>query len=121
MCSKIRQKHRTPLHNLYQSVGCDPDTIETINPIRRSPSFEEQFKTCILSKDDALKHDQEIENNDVAIYSNRSGYRGNIGAAAVMYQNGRETHKLQYYLGSTKEHTVYEGELVGLLLAPIRQ
>jgi ribonuclease HI len=39
-----------------------------------------------------------------------------IGAAAVLYRNGRLKSKLRHKLGSQKHHTVYEGEGVGMLL-----
>ncbi|CAG8624840.1 14744_t:CDS:2, partial [Acaulospora colombiana] len=55
--------------------------------------------------------------DDIMVYSDGSGFDGQIGAAAVMYRNGRLTKHLQYHLGPITEHTVYEGELIGILLA----
>ena len=34
-----------------------------------------------------------------------------------MYINKTEKHSLHYYLGPLSDHTVYEGEIVGLILA----
>ena len=41
---------------------------------------------------------------------------GKIGAAAILYRNGRLKTRLRYQLGSQCHHTVYEGEGVGALL-----
>jgi hypothetical protein len=57
----------------------------------------------------------------IRIYSDGSGIEGMIGATAVLYQhtNGNQTvkHVLHYCLGSETKHTVYEGEVVGEILA----
>ena len=57
----------------------------------------------------------------VKVYTDGSGYKGMIGASAVMYRHypGRrriEKH-LQYHLGLDMEYTVCDGEMVGLTLA----
>lgn len=36
--------------------------------------------------------------------------------AAILYRNGKITRKLSFHLGKAEHHTVYEAELVGLLL-----
>ncbi|KAJ1300876.1 hypothetical protein OPQ81_002514 [Rhizoctonia solani] len=41
---------------------------------------------------------------------------GHVGAAAVLYREGREPVLARKYVGTDKEHEVYEGEIVGLLL-----
>jgi ribonuclease HI len=56
------------------------------------------------------------DQSDIRIYSDGSGYEGNVGAGAVLYQRGVRKGKLRYRLGDLTEHTVYEGELVGLTL-----
>lgn len=42
-----------------------------------------------------------------------SGLEKKIGAAAVLYRNGKRRTDLRYHLGSNTKHTVYEGEVVG--------
>ena len=37
--------------------------------------------------------------------------------AAILYINGTQHESLQHHLGSEEHHTVYEAELVGLILA----
>jgi ribonuclease HI len=61
---------------------------------------------------------QEIQNDntDVKVYTDGSGMDGKIGAAAVLYHNGRRKTHMHYKLGTQAQHTVYEGEAVGALL-----
>ncbi|KAF9565437.1 hypothetical protein CPC08DRAFT_622521, partial [Agrocybe pediades] len=48
-----------------------------------------------------------------------SGYQGKVGAAAIIYTDGAQqpTGTLRYHLGPAEEHSTYEGEAVGLILA----
>jgi ribonuclease HI len=50
------------------------------------------------------------------IYTDGSGFEGVIGASAVLYQGRVRKRGLKYHLGTTEEHTVYKGELVGITL-----
>ena len=50
------------------------------------------------------------------IYTDGSGHKEQVGASAVLFTNGRKTAKLQYRLGPLTEHTVFEGELIGIIL-----
>jgi len=64
----------------------------------------------------------EAESNDMSttkIFTDGSGFEGGAGAAAVIYQNGSPTptSSLKYHLGKLKDHSTYEGEAVGLILA----
>lgn len=51
------------------------------------------------------------------IYADGSGCDGGIGAAAVLIQGERPPKYIQYYLGTSEEHTVYKAEAVGITLA----
>ena len=53
----------------------------------------------------------------VKIYTNGSSIDGGVGAAAVLFINDTAWQSLQHYLDPEKHHTVYEAELVGLILA----
>ena len=61
----------------------------------------------------------DIENtysDHVIIYSDGSGFEGNVGSAAVTHDDtGRLTRRL--HLGKLAHHTVYESEVVGIMLA----
>ena len=53
----------------------------------------------------------------IQVFSDGSGLDGQIGTAAVMYRPRSGPKTLRYHLGPTSEHTVFEAEAVGLLLA----
>jgi len=52
----------------------------------------------------------------VRIYSDGSAHSGLVGAAAILWAKGQEPKVLRYQLGTAEEHTVFEAELVGLIL-----
>ena len=49
------------------------------------------------------------------IYTDGSGYKKHIGASAVLFANSRRT-ELRYRLRPNTQHTVFEGELVAIIL-----
>ena len=55
-------------------------------------------------------------NEKIKVYSNGSAQEGKVGVAAVMICPGKETHRLHYHIGLVDHHTVFEVEMVGLLL-----
>jgi ribonuclease HI len=68
-----------------------------------------------VNKDASVTADT-VGTENIKVYSDRSAQDGKVGAAAVLIRPGKETRKLHYHLGSTEHHTVFEAELVGLLL-----
>ena len=62
-----------------------------------------------------------MNNNHISthykVYSDSSGFEGGASASAILYKDNRVIKSLYYYLGPLTEHTVYESELIGLLLA----
>ena len=62
--------------------------------------------------------DEEKDDSDIRIYMDSSGYKGNIGPAAVLYRKGAEEPEkvLHVYLGPLMRHTTFEGKAVGSIL-----
>ena len=121
ICSAARRKvkrHPSPLHHLINFTGLNPKDIESISPVRRSPGYNPAFKSVVPpSKETALPL-ANLTNSTVPVrvYSDGSGYEGGIRASALLYINDRLARTIRIYLGSTKEHTVYEAEGVGLIM-----
>ena len=92
--------------------------MEMISQVRRSPGYNPAFKTVIPPSKEAALPFVNLTNSTmpVQVYSDGSGYEGGIGAVALLYINDRLARVLQVYLGTAKEHTVYEAEGVGLIL-----
>src|SRR6266481_8557687 len=59
----------------------------------------------------------EIAEDEVQLFSDGSGQEGKVGAAAVMCKWGQRDKILRYSLGTLTEHTVFEAEAVGVLMA----
>ncbi|CAG8577605.1 9895_t:CDS:2, partial [Acaulospora colombiana] len=82
----------------------------------RDQREESVVQKILAFKDEAKRWEERHRTDDIMVYTDGSGFEGNIGAAAVLYRNGQMSRHLQYHLGTDKEHTVYEGELVGIIL-----
>ena len=50
------------------------------------------------------------------IYTDSSGYKDQVAALVILFTNGRRTAELCYRLRPLTEHTVLEGELVGIIM-----
>ena len=116
-CRKVKH-HPSPLHHLINFAGLNHNNIETIFPVRHSSGYNPTFKSVIPPSKEAALPLANLTNSTVPVhvYSNGSGYEGGIGAAALLYINNHLARIIRVYLGTTKEHTVYEAEGVGLII-----
>ena len=55
--------------------------------------------------------------NPIQVFCDWSGFKGGICASEVLYVNDQVDKVLHFYLGSEKDHTVYEAEEVGIVMA----
>ena len=102
-----------------RELGRDPATLEMIEAVRRLNKWKAAFTTEIEEKREDAEVVELQDREDqvgVRVYMDRSGLGGEIGAAAVPYRGDTERGQLRYHLGMVEEHTVYEGECVGILL-----
>ena len=119
ICSAARRKvkrHPSPLHHLVNFAGLNPKEIETLSLVRRSPGYNPVFKTVIPPSKEAALPLANLTNSTVPVrvYSDRSGFEGDIGASVLLYINERLARSIQVYLGTAQEHTVYDAKGVGL-------
>lgn len=111
------RRHKSPMHFVMRCLERHPREIEEVHPIRRHPTQGTTIKTRIdHSKEEAKEKLREIE-ADVKVYTDGSGEDGKIGAAAVLYRGFRAPKVMRLHLGPDTEHTVYEGECVGQIMA----
>lgn len=113
------KSHRSPLHYLFFTTGLKPQDIEMIDPVRRHPNYCPAMKTVTcVDKESTLTSANDIHaRNQYKVYCDGSGFEGGAGVSAVLYNGNHIVKSLHYYLGPLTEHTVYESELIGLLLA----
>ena len=110
--------HKSPLHYLFFTTGFKPTPIKTISATRHRPTYLPTMRTIIsFDKEDTLIFTNIAHNNmKYKVYCDGSGFKGGIGAAAVLYDNNWIIKTLQLHLGAATKHTVYESELTGILL-----
>ena len=63
----------------------------------------------------ALQDIRAENEDDVCLYSDESGFEGKIGAA-ILRRGGETKRSLKFHLGIEKDHMVFKGEEVGLIL-----
>ena len=116
--SRHLKRHRAPLHILMQAHNLVPSKIEKMPATARNPAKAKfvPLRTDIPKDKNATKIADQCAPEKVRIYTDGSAHNGKVGAAAILYRPGRPKRTLHYHLGSAEEHTVYEAELVGLLL-----
>ena len=88
--------HR-PMHQLY---------IHVHSPIKVSIPED---------KEASIREDNSTQ-EEIKVYSDSSIHNGKVGAAAILYRNSRRKKSLRLHLRAASEHTIYEAELVGLML-----
>ena len=117
--AKHRVKHhKSPLHHLTHAFKAAHAEFKTILVAGRNPASmgKQPFKTVIpTSKEDSKDVDERAPEH-VKIYSDGSAHDGEVGAAVVLTRDGKTIKSLRYYLGPTSEHTVFEAELIGIIL-----
>jgi ribonuclease HI len=94
-----------------------PHTTETIAPIRHYPKWEPDVVVHVAQKPEAAIIEDAAAQEDLRAYSDGSAVDGGVGGAAVLMRGDVVVRKRRFHLGSDKEHTVYEGELIGMILA----
>jgi len=114
---KGRKRHPSPLHKLMNEFQVNPAKMEKILPTRHYPKWEADVETHIAhSAEEAIIEDEEAT-EDWRVYSDGSAVEEGVGAAAVLMRGEEEVMERRFYLGTREEHTVYEGEIVGMILA----
>lgn len=112
------KRHKSPLHHLFSITGLRPSDIETISPTRREHEYITPHSTHIEpTKEDALHAANRINASaPVRVYVDGSGYKGGIGAAAILYEGTRVIAVRRYHLGKATKYTVHNGEAVGIIM-----
>jgi ribonuclease HI len=116
--NRATKRHRSTLHDLMQAFNIKPNLLETLTTTGGNPAtrYKRPFKIDITSdKEASIKADADGKEK-IKVYSDGSAQEGKVGAAAILIRPGKETRKLHFHLGSTDRHTVFEAELVGLIL-----
>ena len=110
--------HPSPLHNLLHTFDIKVGDYETITPVLQPPNQLPLFKTNISnSREEESKEADLADTSDAKVYTDGSGADGNVAASAALYKRGRCTKTLRYCLGPLANHTMFEAEATGVILA----
>ena len=112
------KRHKSPLHNLAAAYEIAHGDYETLLVAGRNPATmgKQPFRTDIPGSKTEAKSKDERAPEHIRIYTDGSMHDGGVGAAAVLTRNGKVASALHCHLGPANEHTVFEAELVGILL-----
>ena len=110
------KRHRAPIHEILHAFNLNPLKMEKISPVSRGPKWAPRHKMHIQS--DESKAIEKLDNllDEVQIFTDRSRIDGGVGAAAMLYKEGKEIKSLHKHLGPEEHHMVFEAELVGILM-----
>ncbi|KAG1850673.1 hypothetical protein F4604DRAFT_1883642 [Suillus subluteus] len=117
-CNFGKPKHHlSPLHKLAYEFTLNPKMMEKILSTRYYPKWKPDVEVEIAHKKEEVVDDDERATKDLRVYLDGSVIDGGVGAAAVLMQGEEVIDKLRFYLGKENEHMVYEGEIMGMILA----
>lgn len=105
------------MHELLDAFKVDPNTIEIIEIARKLVEWKRGFEIEVTkNKEEALVAERKMHTERWRVYCNGSEIDGKVRVVAVMYKGARRVKTLRYHLGGAEEHTIYEAELVGIVL-----
>ena len=114
---RFLKRHRSPLHHRFHAFNVRPQDCETIMPPTCPPNEVSALQLQVADTREESREEDEGDKADMWVYSDGSGIEGRAGAAAVLFHDGQEIRSLRYQLGPLTHHTMYEAEVVGVLLA----
>ena len=110
------KRHSSPLQVLLRMTGTKNQSYETILPARRRRDYE-MLASVHIDTDRAKATTNAKAITGLTAWTDGSGLDGKIGAAAVLMLGDTKLRTLRYRLGNETNHTVYEAELVAVILA----
>jgi hypothetical protein len=102
------KSHPSPIHELMFTYNIKPKHFEIISPIRSTNRHKIQVNVQIAAAKEIAIEEEENDKSEIKIYTDGSATNGKVGAAAVIYRNGKRTKTAWKHLGSDREHTVVE-------------
>ncbi|TFK38887.1 hypothetical protein BDQ12DRAFT_722746 [Crucibulum laeve] len=96
-----------------------PSKMETISTDLCPPGSAPQMQTYIAANRKTSITAEQNNTSDLRIYTDRSGYEGNTGAAAVMYSAHQcnPIATLCYHMGPITNYTNVDAKGIGAMLA----
>ncbi|KAJ7687148.1 hypothetical protein B0H17DRAFT_1203812 [Mycena rosella] len=109
------QAHRSVLHEMFHAFPVIR-SLETIDPTPLDTTWVAPFTFRIADNKDMAIEELAQYTGGACLYGDGSGYEGGAGGAAVLKNKDGVYGMLRLHLGPMEKHTVFEAELVGLIL-----
>ncbi|KAJ7113044.1 hypothetical protein C8R44DRAFT_710815, partial [Mycena epipterygia] len=84
------KRHHTPLHELMAEFEIKPGEMEKMKSVRFAANWESSLAVEIRSSKEEAIEAEEADKARWKVYSDRSGIDRKIGAAAVLFRDGKE-------------------------------
>jgi ribonuclease HI len=107
--------HRSVLHDMFAAFP-EITGLETVDPTPLDTMWTAPLTYRIAANKDEAEEELSRYTDGVCVYGDGSGFEGGVGGAAVMKTKDGEVESRRVYLGTMEEHTVFEAELIGLIL-----
>ena len=108
------KKHHTLLHELMYKFKLKPKLMEKITATGQCARWEPDMAIRIANDKETAKREDRADKAHTKVYTDGSGLGGQIGVAVVLYRDGVLISSRHMRLGSSRHHTVFEGEGVGV-------
>jgi ribonuclease HI len=120
--NNVRSRARFPLAEALKTMSLERlQELELIDPTPLPPWRTEAFSEIEIKPDREIamaRADAARSNSDVVVYSDASGRKGHLGAAAVVLDDKLEiTERVQIQVGPMDQWSVHAAELIGILYA----
>jgi hypothetical protein len=114
---KVR-RHQSALHYMTQIYGIKSDEVEMLPVVRQNPAEQHRLPMNVeIPKDKETSIQLERHSTEVIkVFTDGSAHNGRVGMAAILIRQGQADQVLRLCLGTTKQHSVPEAEMVGLIL-----
>jgi len=116
-CKRIPASHRSSIHKLRAAFPHITD-METIDPAFTDRRWTLPAKIDIAdNREEAIERIGKEYSDHTLVFSDGSGYKDMVGAAATATDENGHVFSRRKHLGPIDEHTVYEAEVIGIALA----
>ena len=110
--------HTTRINDLIWSFELDPERIEKVEAVGWETGWKPAMEREIASTKERAIEEEARDTAEIKVFTDGSGVEGGVGAAAVLKRKGRRGWRIKRFkVGAAKQHEVFEGEAVGLVMA----
>ncbi|KAK6995564.1 hypothetical protein R3P38DRAFT_2800752 [Favolaschia claudopus] len=116
-CRRVPRFHRSPLHHIIHAFPIFKSDFETIDPSRRIVPLPPGTISNHIAANKGEDMERVVARGGTCIFTDGSGFEDGSGAAAVAVTGRGKGIRRQKHLETLCEHTVFESEVCGAILA----